>query len=214
MAKPMTADRPGPLGRARRWLRRKLVRAALRGTHYADQHDRFDIAYRFKNPWSMDSRREQGRFQGTNAIIEREFGHVGRLLELGCGEGHQSEHLARLCGQLHGLDPSARAIQRARRRLPAAQLSVGDLFAQPWVGEHDRFDVVVGCEMLYYVADVPALLDTITRLAPACLVTYLARADELDGLLGGRPNVSFSDIRCEGVHWRAAWWRRDSGGAD
>ena len=198
----------GPLERAGRWIRRKLVRAALRGTHYSDQHSRFDIAYRFSNPWSMDSKREQARFAATNAILEREFGHVGRLLELGCGEGHQSEHLARLCDQLHGIDPSERAIARAAKRLPAAQFGAGDLFAQPWVAEQDRFDVVVGCEMLYYVADVPALLKTISTLAPACLVTYLARADELDDLLAAIPGVQFSDIESEGVHWRAAWWQR------
>ena len=191
-----------------RRLRRWLLRRALRGTPFADRHERFDIAYRLTDPWSMNRPREQARFRRTNEIIEREFGHVGRLLELGCGEGHQSLYLAELCDSLHGIDPSERAVERARRLLPQSRFDAGDLFAQPWVGERDRFDLIVGCEMLYYVADMGQMIEALERLAPACLVTFLDRADELHEALADRPGAGNELIEAEGTRWRAVWWRR------
>ena len=200
-------DRETLPGRIHRWLRRRFIRTVMRGTRYADRHERFDLAYRLSDPWKMHSSREQTRFAATNAIIEREFGRVGRILELGSGEGHQSEHLAQLCDELHGIEPSARAVERARERLPRSRFDVGDLFAQPWLEETGRYDLVVGCEMLYYIADLPRLLSTVSRLGHGCLFTYLERAEELDAPLAAMPGAGHDVIEAEGERWKAVWWR-------
>ena len=74
--------------------------------------------------------REQSRFIQTNALIEARIGRVETILELGSGEGHQSEHLSRLCRRLDGVDVSARAVQRAQEKLPNCRFGVGEVTAR------------------------------------------------------------------------------------
>ena len=89
------------------------ARAVLHNVHYGDRHERLDALYRVNDPWGLDSPGELFRFEQTNRVIAREFAPVGDLLEIGCGEGHQSRHLAQACGRLHGCDISPRAVGRA-----------------------------------------------------------------------------------------------------
>src|SRR5580700_10350985 len=100
----------------------------------------------------MRSAREQARFEWTNQVIGDHLAPLGTILEVGCGEGHQSQYLARQSGELYGIDVSARAVDRARQRCPAGNFAVGDPFtlgsAMP-----DRYDLVAACEVLYYVKD-------------------------------------------------------------
>ena len=85
------------------------MKYALRGVGGSDNIRRLDLAYYVEDPWNMDSDRESRRFQATNRIIEHNFGRVGSLLELGCGEGHQTQYLARLSDQQYGIDVSAQS---------------------------------------------------------------------------------------------------------
>ena len=91
-------------------LRGFWVRWALRGVHYADRAGKLNLLYRVEDPWQMQSAREQARFGWTNQIIEANLAPVGTILEIGCGEGHQSQYLARACGQLYGIEPQAHGI--------------------------------------------------------------------------------------------------------
>jgi len=59
-----------------------------------------------------------------------QFGRVSSLLEIGCGEGHQSAQLQLVCDRLTGLDVSGRAVKRARGRCPGGEFLVGDVFSQ------------------------------------------------------------------------------------
>ena len=96
---------------------------------------------------------------------ERELGdRFGSLLEIGCGEGHQTEHLAALAGEITGLDVSEIAVERARKRLPDAEFRVGDIYAQPWIDERGRFELVTACEVIYYMSDIPRFLQTMDWL--------------------------------------------------
>ena len=124
----------------------------------------------------MESELERARFEATNALIEREFGRVGSVLELGCGEGHQTGFLARLSDQQYGIDVSSQAIERARRRVPAAQFAATDIFGQPWGGHARRFDLVTACEVLYYLGDPAATLKRMRHLGRCGLVTFFAPA--------------------------------------
>ncbi len=198
--------------RAELVVRRTWMKYAMRGVAQADAHDRLDLATKVRDPWRMESEQEQFRVAETNRILHRALiapaPRVGSILELGCGEGHQSEHLMSLCDRLTGLDVSPTAIERARKRLPSAELAAGDLFAQPWAGESKRFDVVTAFEVLYYIKDIPKTLETMSRLGRACIVTYFgpaARRVEQPLMampILGRDRFSFGE-----TDWVVAWWR-------
>jgi SAM-dependent methyltransferase len=159
-----SSDRVGRL--ARKVWRRLVARNLTAG----DDYDRLDRFYAMEDPWELGSGREQSRFTQTNAAIQDRLGHVNSVLEIGCGEGHQSLHLARICDRVTGIDVSERAIVRARSRVPGAEFLVGDVANLSSSGR--RFDLVVACEVLNYVKDIPATLARMSELGAACLVTF------------------------------------------
>jgi 2-polyprenyl-3-methyl-5-hydroxy-6-metoxy-1,4-benzoquinol methylase len=194
--------------RVRKAARRLWMKYAMRGVGGADNYARLDLAYSLGDPWNMESDLERARFAATNAIIEREFGHVGSLLEIGCGEGHQSVVLKTLTDELFGIDVSATAIERAQRRLPEAQFAATDLAGQPWGDARHRFDLVVACEVLYYVKDIPASLARMNHLGRHCVVTFFAPAlGRVGHHLDAMPGVYRKDwMHKDGTTWLVAWW--------
>lgn len=90
---------------------------------------------------------EIGRIEALDAALGP--APLGRVLELGCAEGHLTEKLARRSNLL-ALDISSVAIERARRRAPAARFIEGDLLVwEP--GAEAPFDAIVVAEVLYYL---------------------------------------------------------------
>ena len=183
----------------------------MRGLEYADNHSRLNALYYMQDPWGFTDVREEERFTETNRIFLREFGQVGSLLELGCAEGHQSVHLMRVCRQLYGLDVSAKAVRRARRRCPGAKFEVGDLTSPTrFAGAHERFDAVVACEVLYYVGDVTLTLRRLAELGRACLVTYYSvHGKRLDKELTSMKFARQETIHSQDRSWSVVWWRND-----
>ena len=184
------------------------MKFALRGTGNGDNHARLDVAYKVRDPWNMESPLEHARFQATGTLIANTFGHVGSLLEIGCGEGHQSEHLAKQCDRLYGLDVSATAVERARARVPAAQFAAADIHSHPWVDQ--RFDLVTAFEVIYYMKDVRAAIERMSVLGRTCMITCyaptLARiAGELDRIPGAQRTWIFHGSTV----WLVVWWRND-----
>ena len=60
-------------------------------------------------------------------VLARLGGVTNReILEIGCGEGHQSGRLLEICDSLYGIDVSHRAITRAQARCSGAKFGVGD----------------------------------------------------------------------------------------
>lgn len=188
-------------------LARKLWRRLFgRNLGRSDDYDGLNRLYAIEDPWEMGSGREQLRFRETNAFVESCVGRVGSILELGCGEGHQSAHLASVCDRLVGIDVSERAISRARTRLPNAEFMVADiasLSAPP-----RPFDLVVACEMLYYVKDIPATLDRMNQLGSACLVTFFGpSARVVAPHLLAQPVSRRGWIYSDPYAWLFAFWR-------
>ena len=122
-------------------LKKIWMRFALRGVHYGNNYKKLDAFYMINDPWDMVSPSQQYRFAETNRLILEKFGRVGSLLEIGCGEGHQSLQLGQVCDRLTGLDVSARAVKRARRKCPPGEFLVGDIFSQE-IGAKAPFDQV------------------------------------------------------------------------
>jgi 2-polyprenyl-3-methyl-5-hydroxy-6-metoxy-1,4-benzoquinol methylase len=191
-------------------VRRTWMKYAMRGVGGADAHDRLDLAYSVADPWHMDSPTEQARFALTNRLIERDIGHVGSLLEIGCGEGHQTAHLARLADAVHGIDVSAKAIERARERLPSAQFHAGDIYGQPWGDARHRFDLVTACEVLYYVKDIPATLERMSHLGRHCFVSIFSPAlSRVGPHLEKIPGLHKDWMGHGGTVWLTCWWKND-----
>jgi len=166
--------------------------------------------YLLRDPWQMESDREQYRFQAINEIIVSQFGKVGTLLEIGCGEGHQTSHLQQVSDRIYGVDISGLAVARARERVPQAILSVHDLLTCPeTLNGGAPFDLVVASEVLYYLqdAEMPAAVAKLKRLGKRCLVSYYDREiDRLDGHFAAIPGCQCKDLEFSGTKWRVRWW--------
>jgi SAM-dependent methyltransferase len=193
---------------AMKYLRELWLRAIIHGVHYRQRNRRLDALYWLPDPWGMDSPREAHRFAETNRLIERNFGRVNRMLEVGCGEGHQSIHLLETCKVLYGIDVSHRAVARAARRCPRGMFGEGDLFTAKLLSGAERFDLVVACEVLYYMNNIGAALDRISQLGAACLVTYYrGQAKLLDPYFAELSNNNKTTFSFQDESWNAVWWR-------
>lgn len=192
----------------RKVVRRTWMKYAMRGVGGADNYQRLELAYRLDDPWNMDSGLEHARFAATNELLERAFGRVGSLLEIGCGEGHQTLVLQALADQVHGIDVSPTAIERARERVPGAQFAATDVAGQPWGDQAGRFDLVVACEVLYFIKDIPGTLARMNHLGRACFVTFFVPAlRRVEPHLRAIPGLEKDWIHHSGVTWLACWWR-------
>lgn len=204
-----TLRAPATLSESWRKLKRRLwMKYALREVSGSDNHAQLDRIYALEDPWNMDSAQETARFEATNALIERHFGRVGDLLEIGCGEGHQTRWLARVSERQYALDVSARAVERARQRVPKAQFHIGDVFTQSWTPPGGRFDLVTACDVLYYLSDPAATLAQMRRIGRAGLVTFYAPAcGRVAPAVNAIPGVQRDWFSHGHVAWLAAWWR-------
>jgi ubiquinone/menaquinone biosynthesis C-methylase UbiE len=95
------------------------------------------------------------------ARFVRSLGRVERALDLGCGDGRLSVELD--SGGLTAADVSAVALERARRRLPEAQLVELQPDAPLPLGD-DSFDLVLCAETIEHVRDVQLLLSEVRRV--------------------------------------------------
>ena len=91
----------------------------------------------------------------------RSLGRVGRALDVGCGDGRLTAHLA--AGELTGADVSAVALGRARARLPDTRLVELEPDAPLPLGDGE-FDLVLLAETLEHVRDVQLLLSEARRV--------------------------------------------------
>lgn len=197
-------------GKARKLVRRAWMKYAMKGVAGADAHGRLDRAYVVEDPWNLESEMESARFEWTNRIIRTRIGAIDSILEIGCGEGHQSLQLRKLCRNFHGIDVSARAVGRARNRVPDAQFAVADVFSEPWGSERGRFDLVTACEVLYYISDIGSVLDRMSQLGRNCLVTVFAPAVRRVGpALLPRIADRRDWFSAGNTVWVAGWWSND-----
>ncbi len=162
-------------------------------------------AYFFENPWRLDSELEQYRYREQNKIITERFGKIDSTLEIGCGEGYQTQWLLKITS-VHGIDISKQAVKRARQRVPAATFEAGSLPVLP----DRRASLVTAFEMLYYLPDeqIVAAVEILNRAAPRRIVSYHRplNGDRLDPIILAIPGVQREDIRYADHVWTVAWW--------
>jgi SAM-dependent methyltransferase len=192
------------------WLKKLWMRFALRRARYSNgyNYSKLNTYYLVIDPWGMTSPAEQYRFSETNRLILENFEGVKSLLEIGCGEGHQSLYIQQVCKHLIGLDVSIRAVSRAQKRCPTSKFLVGDIFCQE-VEDLAPFDLVVACEVLYYMSDIHSALKRICGLSKNRFVTYYSGAmQHLDPLVLSLPGTFTEILEYKGSRWRVVWWRQ------
>ena len=184
-------------------IRRLWKRLVFRGVDFSDKHGAFETAYLVSDPYDLESPQEQHRFVQTNCIIEENFGHVGNILEIGCGEGRQSFYLQELCGGLEGIDISNRAVERARKRCPRGIFRQGDI-----INCSGHFDLVTAFEVIYYSSDIEKVLERMSALGDACIISYWqGYAERLDPYFKHIPASERASINYGDVTWNVVWWR-------
>src|SRR5215211_4523537 len=97
------------------------------------------------------------------AIRRLEIGPGSRVLEVGCGSGVFLRAAADRGAHVVGLDASEALLAISRRRVPEAELTVGDLQFLPYAV--DTFDVVAGFNSFFFAADMVAALREAGRVA-------------------------------------------------
>lgn len=88
-------------------------------------------------------------------------GPLGTVLEVGCAEGHFTQKLAGRAGRVVALDISAVALERAKKRAPAAFIEADLLTWDP--GMFAPFDAIVLGDVLYYL-DRPGVAEEFSAL--------------------------------------------------
>ncbi|MFV0317277.1 MAG: polysaccharide deacetylase family protein [Microthrixaceae bacterium] len=189
------------------WARSLWTRLMLRRSAFSGSYSRLRRLYSIEDPWNMSSQREQYRFERTGELLSELGPRFSSILEIGSGEGHQSVHLAELTDRLCGLELSERAAERASSRCPQASFRVGPLedLERVWPGAH--FDLVVACEVLYYVQDLEAVRSILERCADRVFVSnYRPRSEEMRQAFTGPGWTRLPDITYEDATWECFVW--------
>jgi 2-polyprenyl-3-methyl-5-hydroxy-6-metoxy-1,4-benzoquinol methylase len=127
--------------------------------------------YQVRDPWQVQSRspnnkRRENVIQSLSNLLQDK-----NVIELGCGEGHLSQMLARSCKRLLGLDISQTAINRAQERhIANASFIAGSMTDMAFYGS---FDVAVVIEALYYLsaADQSTVLSAIKKMRATLIIS-------------------------------------------
>ena len=136
------------------------VRAADR-----DLYAEWDEFFATENPWRYDSPYEQLKYDRTLSLLpDTKF---ERAMELACAEGHFTVKLAPRVERLLAVDIATRALARAQRRcehFTNIEYLRSDFFAEPLRG---TWNLIVCCEVLYYMEGVEQLKSFVQRIAQA-----------------------------------------------
>jgi SAM-dependent methyltransferase len=115
---------------------------------FDDDHERFFAAY---DAWRYDQESH------IPEMLDRVDWRGKRVLEIGLGEGAESEQLIRRGAVWSGLDLTDESVARVRtrltsRRLPHQDLRQGSVLDIPWAD--DSFDLVFSHGVLHHVPDI------------------------------------------------------------
>lgn len=114
-------------------------------------------------------------------LLDRVAAHAGGgpVVEVGCGPGHVTAHLADAGADATGLDLSPAMVAEARRRFPDGSYEVGDLRRLMRPTTAPGWSVVLAWYSLIHLApaELPAALEAISRpLAPGGLLVLALHA--------------------------------------
>ena len=111
--------------------------------------------------WALSEDQQLPSYEAALQRVPLEPGQ--RVLDIGCGVGAFLRLVADRGAEPFGLDASEALIDLARRRVPEADLRVGDMEALPY--EADTFDLVTGFTSFFFANDMVAALREAGRVA-------------------------------------------------
>lgn len=113
--------------------------------------------------WALS---EDQQIPTYEAALERVGLKPGQsVLDIGCGVGAFLRLVSQCGAKAVGLDASDALLELGRRRLPDADLRVGDMEALPH--EDDTFDLVTGFNSFFFANDIVAAIREAARVAKA-----------------------------------------------
>lgn len=179
----------------------------LRGSAFSGAYRKLKFLYALEDPWNLKSAREQHRFVCVNAQLGSIAKRYGTVLELGCGEGHQTVYLRTLSDRLYGVDLSEKAIKRARRRCPDVEFVAAKVENAHTVVAEPRFDLITACEVLYYARQPDSVLPVLQSRTDRLYVTnFRPRSEKLRQHFVGEGWRRLDDIRHEKTVWECFLW--------
>jgi SAM-dependent methyltransferase len=111
--------------------------------------------------WALSEDRQLPTYE---AALERSGVEPGwRVLDIGCGVGAFLRLASERGAIPAGIDASEALVEFARRRLPGADLRIGEMEDLPW--QDDRFDLVTGFNSFFFANDMVAALREAGRVA-------------------------------------------------
>lgn len=111
---------------------------------YATPFPNLEEAYRWSKICEFLSQIPQAEVHGVGQRL--------RILDVGCGRGWLT-YLASIYGRCDGVDPSAGAIELARRHFPGLTFHVGTVANVLQSSNFEPYDVVVASEVIEHVTD-------------------------------------------------------------
>lgn len=145
--------------------------------------------------------------EAVAAELARRVPHARRVLELGCGSGALTERLLLRLPAAHvtAVDFAPPMLAVAAERLPAARVRLLEADVETWEPA-GRFDAVVSCALLQWVADAPALVARHGR--PGVHATFgPATLRELRAALAAAGSAPCEPPYPDAAAWRAAFPR-------
>jgi len=196
------------------WVSRVFKRMMLHRSAFSGSYGKLRALYTLEDPWGMASEKEQYRFEETNRQLAGIAPKFPKVLELGCGEGHQTVFLARLADHISGLDVSEKAVLRAHKRYPGGVFKTGRMEDIGSLFPDERFSLVTACEVLYYARDPANTLSVLQGCADKIYVSNYntTRAHDTRGLFSGPGWSSLPSIRYEDTVWECHLWQSDQAG--
>jgi SAM-dependent methyltransferase len=111
--------------------------------------------------WALSEDQQVPTYEEVLKRVELESGQL--VLDIGCGVGVFLRLVAARGAHVFGLDASEALLEVARRRLPDADLRLGEMEALPY--DDDTFDLVTGFNSFFFANDIAAALREAGRVA-------------------------------------------------
>jgi predicted TPR repeat methyltransferase len=86
------------------------------------------------------------------------------LLDIGIGSGLSAQLFVRAGLEIHGMDFSAAMLDICQSKRLAVELKQHDILQIPWPYPADRFDHLICCGVLHFIADLESIFDEARRV--------------------------------------------------
>jgi SAM-dependent methyltransferase len=88
----------------------------------------------------------------------------GEVLEIGCAFGFLLERISSFFEEIYGFDVSEFAVGKAKKNIPKAKLSVGDINQDDFPYKDRKFDLVLALDVLEHTDSIENSLKKIARI--------------------------------------------------